>query len=100
MSKIEIEFRAAKSARRARTLVRHATKTERIRIGTNYNGEPIATMTASPRSACGKWVELADDPVNCRECIAKLRHYVEHGDERHAVAAQLALDKIYAAEDA
>jgi hypothetical protein len=110
VSKSEVSYRVRAASRRSRSQIPlgHAVRVLTTRIGNDYRGNPVNSTVPSPIALCGVRVNrLGGDygaPVNCKRCIAKLRQMVAtappagHASQQ-AVAAQLALDAVYAAEE-
>jgi hypothetical protein len=104
--KAEISYQVRAATRRSRSQIPlgHAAKAERIKIGNDYHGKPVGNPVVAAKALCGTDVSRGGEygaPVNCRRCIAKLRQMVASapptGASQQAVAAQLALDAVYAA---
>jgi hypothetical protein len=75
-SERKIEFRLSLTPRTRRNFARptHIKRVERIRIGSNYHGEPVYTQGGSPRALCGVFTDLIDskemvESAGCRKCV-------------------------------
>lgn len=111
MTKSEVSFRVRTAARqppRSQIPLGHAVRVLSTQIGRDYRGNPTMSTVPNPFAECGIRVSRFGDygaPVNCKRCIARLRQRVASApgaglNSQQAVAAQLALDAVYAAEEA